>query len=233
MKHKIKLIILCLTIFTILFSGCTQKSDTNGNGNSNNNNNNNNNNNSDTTVGTINFFKVTPNKISPGESANLSWNVTGANSISINNKIGSFDPIGNTTIYPTQTTTYTLTADFSVNIIVGSGKKTVTVKVRSGLPIIINLSVAEWDNETNTVIWNVTSVEGGPITTDEIIASLVDENDDLVIGSVTETKNTGLIEPGFNFTVIAPTDGSYIFKIVEETTEGSGEIFFTSELTKY
>jgi len=55
-------------------------------------------------------FEVTPSIINQGESANLSWVVTGATSVSIDNGIGSIALAGHRVIMPTVTTTYTLTA---------------------------------------------------------------------------------------------------------------------------
>ena len=54
---------------------------------------------------------VEPARIEAGQAANLSWNVTGANDISINNGIGSVPATGTRSISPTSTTTYTLTAN--------------------------------------------------------------------------------------------------------------------------
>jgi len=55
-------------------------------------------------------FDVTPSIINQGESANLSWVVTGATSVNIDNGIGSVALSGHRVIIPTVTTTYTLTA---------------------------------------------------------------------------------------------------------------------------
>ena len=55
-------------------------------------------------------FEVSPTGIDSGDSATLLWNVTGADSISIDNGIGDVAPAGTETISPTTTTTYTITA---------------------------------------------------------------------------------------------------------------------------
>jgi hypothetical protein len=55
-------------------------------------------------------FDVTPSIINQGDSANLSWVVTGATSVNIDNGIGSVALSGHRVIIPTVTTTYTLTA---------------------------------------------------------------------------------------------------------------------------
>ncbi len=55
-------------------------------------------------------FEVTPTIIDPGESANLSWVVTGATMICIDNDIGNVASSGAYLIFPTETTTYTIIA---------------------------------------------------------------------------------------------------------------------------
>ena len=62
------------------------------------------------TSATIVRFDATPNQISAGQNATLTWIVQGATSVSINNGIGSVAASGSTTVSPTTTTTYTLTA---------------------------------------------------------------------------------------------------------------------------
>jgi cyclophilin family peptidyl-prolyl cis-trans isomerase len=58
----------------------------------------------------ISSFKVTPSVINQGESANLSWTVTGATSVKIDNGIGNVSLTGIRIVMPTVTTTYLLTA---------------------------------------------------------------------------------------------------------------------------
>jgi hypothetical protein len=55
-------------------------------------------------------FEVTPNEIELGKTAYISWNVSGATSVTIDNGIGVISLTGNRPITPTETTTYTLTA---------------------------------------------------------------------------------------------------------------------------
>lgn len=86
----------------------------------------------------INSFIASPSGISVGDSTSLSWNVSNATSIYIDNGIGSVGSSGNTIILPLVTTTYTLTASNSA----GSSTATALVLVSgvpspsSGLPVI-------------------------------------------------------------------------------------------------
>ncbi len=78
---------------------------------------------------TINSFTADSYHIISGESVTLSWNVTGADSVTINQGIGTVDSTGTKVVNPTATITYTLTAS-NTN---GSVTNTVTVNVGSAL----------------------------------------------------------------------------------------------------
>jgi len=74
----------------------------------------------------IHSFTAAPIALDPGESTTLSWNVSGATSLSIDNGVGAVDnPSGTTDVSPAETTTYTLTASNDA----GTTTATVTVGV--------------------------------------------------------------------------------------------------------
>jgi len=73
----------------------------------------------------INSFSALPSIITVGESSTLSWSVTDATSVSIDQSVGSVSLISTTTVNPTTTTTYTLTATNAT----GSVTATTTVTV--------------------------------------------------------------------------------------------------------
>src|SRR4030042_2563622 len=58
----------------------------------------------------INSFGSSPATIAPGESSTLSWNVTGATTVSIDQGIGNVALAGTRVVMPGATTVYTLTA---------------------------------------------------------------------------------------------------------------------------
>jgi hypothetical protein len=78
----------------------------------------------------INSFSTDSGTITEGESATLGWQVTDADTVSINQGIGSVGLSGSTSVSPTSTTTYILTATNSV----GSSTATVTITV---IPAIV------------------------------------------------------------------------------------------------
>jgi hypothetical protein len=61
----------------------------------------------------ISSFEVTPNEIELGKIVHISWNVSEATSVTIDNGIEVVSFSGNRTITPAETTTYTLTAKSS------------------------------------------------------------------------------------------------------------------------
>ena len=73
----------------------------------------------------INSFTADSTTIGEGDSATLSWVVTDATTVTIDQSIGSVALTGSTSISPTTTTTYTLTATNSA----GSSTATVTIIV--------------------------------------------------------------------------------------------------------
>jgi serine/threonine-protein kinase len=75
----------------------------------------------------IQRFAADPRSIEPGGSATLSWEVTGAQEIVIDNGIGKVEGIGGLGVTPRATTTYVLTATGSG----GSARAAVSIEVKS------------------------------------------------------------------------------------------------------
>ena len=73
----------------------------------------------------INSFLANPTSITVGESSNLSWSVTDATSVAIDQSIGSVASTSTTAVSPVTSTTYTLTA----TNVAGSVTASVTVTV--------------------------------------------------------------------------------------------------------
>ncbi len=76
----------------------------------------------------ISSFTASPPAITAGGNSFLEWNVTGANSLSLDNGIGTVSLTGSVTVSPPVTTTYTLTAQGDSS----TATSTVTVTVNSG-----------------------------------------------------------------------------------------------------
>jgi peptidoglycan-associated lipoprotein len=77
----------------------------------------------------INFFNAEPSTIDKGQGSSLRWSVTNATSLTIDQGIGQVSPNGRRTVYPGDTTTYTLSASSS-----GGESTTATVTVTINTP---------------------------------------------------------------------------------------------------
>jgi uncharacterized protein YkwD len=85
-------------------------------------------------------FSANPVTISAGQVSTLSWNVSGATSITINNGIGDVTSVTSKVIVPTVTTQYTLTATNTG----GSKTASVTVTVNGASPAPAPTGVSIW-----------------------------------------------------------------------------------------
>ena len=75
----------------------------------------------------VNNFTASPAAINLGESSTLSWSVSHATQITIDNGIGGVSASGTTTVSPEEATTYTLTASNSA----GQASRSCTVDILS------------------------------------------------------------------------------------------------------
>jgi peptidoglycan-associated lipoprotein len=76
----------------------------------------------------VNFFNAEPTTVDKGQGSSLRWSVTNATGITIDQGIGQVSPNGRRTVYPADTTTYTLSAADSQG---GSTTATVTVTINT------------------------------------------------------------------------------------------------------
>lgn len=117
-------------------------------------------------VPVITSFTATPGSISAGQSATLQVNVSGANSISIDNDIGIISAAWTKTVFPNKTTTYTLTATNRE----GSVTASVTVAVGSTTAPVVTSFTANPSTiaagQPSTLQWNVTGATSVSIDKD-------------------------------------------------------------------
>jgi hypothetical protein len=83
---------------------------------------------------TVNSFAVSPTKINQGASATLSWDVSNASSVSINQGIGNVSAKSSGVVKPSVTTTYTLTATNSGGTTTRSATLTVVTPTATPKP---------------------------------------------------------------------------------------------------
>jgi uncharacterized cupredoxin-like copper-binding protein len=130
-------------------------------------------------------FEASPLNIAPGASSTLSWTTNNATTVSISG-VGSVVPNGSTTVSPTQTTTYTLTASDSQGHSVSAP---VTITVSSGAVPSIVTFVATPQNidagQSTKVCWQVNGATS--ITITPAVGSNLNAND---CASVSPTQTT-------------------------------------------
>ncbi len=79
----------------------------------------------------IEYFTANPTEIASGGLAILSWSVSNADTVSIDNGIGNVPAQGSRAVYPENNTTYTITANSSLGS--NSAEVTVTVNQQAGI----------------------------------------------------------------------------------------------------
>jgi hypothetical protein len=111
----------------------------------------------------IDSFNASPASISAGESSSLSWTVSGANTVSIDQGIGNVALTGTREVTPGVTTIYTLTASNSAGGVTATTQVIVTGAVpppTMGLPVINSFSatppIISLGNPTS-LSWNVSN----------------------------------------------------------------------------
>lgn len=118
---------------------------------------------------TIASFSANPTSISAGGASSLTWNVTGASTISISPGVGAVTG-SSVSVHPTTTTTYTLTATNSR----GSSTRTATVSVAGNAPTIASFGARPASIKAggySSLVWSVTGANSlsispgvGPVT---------------------------------------------------------------------
>ena len=119
----------------------------------------------------VNSFSADPTTITVGESSTLSWSVTDATSVTINQSIGSVALISTTTVSPATTTTYTLTATNAAGSVTAA--TTITVNPVAEAPIVNSFSALPSTitvGESSTLSWSVTDATS--VTINQSIGSV-------------------------------------------------------------
>jgi hypothetical protein len=107
----------------------------------------------------IGTFTNSPTTINSGGTSTLLWNVTGANSVSIDQGIGKVDFMGVKLITPATSTVYTISATNSAGTVTRSAATTVnsTSLPPAGTPPVILAFTSNLNSDgSSTLLWNVT-----------------------------------------------------------------------------
>jgi hypothetical protein len=156
-------------------------------------------------VPVITSFAASPTSISPGGSSTLSWNVSGATSLSINQGVGVVTGTS-IAVNPSVTTTYTLTATNAS----GPSTATATVTVSLPLPVINSFAAAPTSisaGGTSTLSWSVTGATS--LSIDQGVGVVTGTSKDVTpsattIYTLTATNATGNATATATVTVTSP-----------------------------
>jgi hypothetical protein len=114
------------------------------------------------TPSVIGTFSSNPPAINPGGTSNLSWNVTGANTVSIDHGIGLVNASGTVAVSPAASTVYTISATNATGTVTSSAVTTVNPASPSldrMPPVIAVFSSNPNYDGTSTLLWNVTGAD--------------------------------------------------------------------------
>jgi hypothetical protein len=148
-------------------------------------------------VPAIESFNASPASIKAGEPSSLSWTVSGATTVSIDQGIGNVALTGSRTVSPASTTVYTITGSNSSGSVTATTQVIVTGVAAPPLPLpspslpvinyfIINPTIVSFGSSV-TLSWNVTNATA--VTIDNGIG-VVDISGSITIMPVASTVYT-------------------------------------------
>jgi hypothetical protein len=155
-------------------------------------------------------FNANPAVITAGSSATLTWNVAGANSVTIDQGLGVLPPAGSQVVSPDITTVYTLEA----RSIVGTVSKSVVINVNPA-PMVIDFSANPAvinSGSSAALIWAVS--QANSVFIDQGIGSVSLSGDKLVSPTatttytITATGDGGTMTKSLILTVNPPVDAT-------------------------
>ena len=176
-------------------------------------------------------FTSAPATINPGDAAALTWNVTGANTVSIDHGIGSVQPSGNEQVKPQATTTYTLTASGAGGTTTAQVTVTVSAPPPPAAPTIQLTADKTAITSGDAAILSWTSTNATSITVDNGIGTVAAPTGTFkVTPTATTTYTATATGPGGTttasviITVTAPTPPSITSFTASPTTMNKGDI---------
>jgi hypothetical protein len=140
------------------------------------------------TVPTVQSFTVSPTTVSPGGTAQLCWNVQNATSVTISPGLGTVESTACTTITPSQTTTYVLTATNAA----GPAQASVVVNV-GGVQILSFTSDPAFSPVSGSAVvlsWTTQNATSVVITGTGVSAGALPVNGSITVYPTTNTDYT-------------------------------------------
>jgi streptogramin lyase len=163
----------------------------------------------------INSLTANPTSIGLGQSSALSWNVSGATSLTIDNGVGAVSPVmaGSKSVSPATTTTYTLTA----TNLAGNVTQTVTVNVVPNQPLTVSMGVGTTGSPSSSqsfpygtvVNYSYSLLAGGTYLVVQVDGVTVSDSGSLTMNQAhTITASATAPPPGTIIEFKIPTAGS-------------------------
>jgi len=208
-----KRLLLSLLLIFIMVAGCVQVTDNQ--------------------TPTIDSFDADPGSITAGESSTLSWSISGATTVSIDQEIGDVALTGTRVVSPSTTTTYTLTATNDAGSVTATAQVVVTTEDGDQTPTIDSFdadpgSISE--GESSTLSWGVS--EATTVNIDQDIGDVALTGTRVVSTSTTTTYTLTATNDAGSVTataqVVVTTEAEYtetLYSIAEEdgsVREGGG-----------
>ena len=135
----------------------------------------------------ISSFTATPTAGFGGQPCTLSWAVSGATRVTLDNGGGDVTGLSSKVVYPMQTTTYTLTASNA------GGERTASVSIAINDSVVVPTTTKVLDNSTMQSLSNVTS-NGSVLTFSQTSSALQAlRSGDHIVAGVTNATPNGLL----------------------------------------
>ena len=145
----------------------------------------------------IDYFTVNTNRIYLGQQATLSWSVSNASSVVIDNGVGSVALVGSAPVSPAMTTTYTLTATNTNAVRMAQ----LTLSVDPGVPVANNLTTNTLPNTARAFTLTGSDPQGSNLTFAIVMPP--------THGGLSGTPPNVIYTPALNFS----GDDSFTFKV--------------------
>jgi hypothetical protein len=152
----------------------------------------------------INSFIASPSSISLGSSTSLSWNVSNATSITIDNGVGAVGSTGSTLVSPAMSTNYILTATNAAGLFYMTVTVLVTGAPASGQPDLIIGDISRSGDKISYTIKNQGDATAGPSTSTLLVDGAVAANDS--VGSLAPGESRTETFTGYTYACTFPGD---------------------------
>ena len=156
------------------------------------------------TLPVINSFTASSTSIIFGGSTTLTWSVSNATSITIDNGIGAVGSTGSVTVSPATSTTYTLTASNTTGLQILSVTVLVSAAPAAGIPDLVITDIVRSGDTITYTITNQGDAAAAPSISTLKVDGVVVANDN--VGSMAPGESRTEIFAGYAYSCSLPGD---------------------------